>query len=666
MPIEQLSVYHSSALCAQTNGASHVLLTTQILSEKDERLFLRIPQMKHFVSLGRYDPQGRFDAFDKHGDKMHYEPHWIAPSFGNTESDVLHDTQFLLWEREDGRYGILLPLVDGHIRVSLSGTKEKGVCLVADGALSGNISSGTRLACTALGDDPFVLIQETMRDVRDALQTFELRENKQTPPYAKYLGWCTWDAFYTELDEQGVLDGLKSFQEGGIQPKFMILDDGWLDVENTQLKDFPACNKSFPHGLRSLIEKTKTEYGIELFAVWHAFVGYWWGLHADGALAQRYRLLKNSAYTPFGGWREKDPLNLIHPDDIQAFYEEFHAWLHAQGVDMVKVDGQSGLEWFTAALLDHAPTMATYQDALQTASHKYFKGNVLHCMSQSNDVAYNLKTSNAWRNSMDYYPKAPRAVQQAHVHQNAMNNIWSQQFCQPDWDMFQTHADHAEFHAMARAISGGPIYVSDHPNKQDFDLLARLCTKDGKALLCDAPALPARDSLFTDCWNEPSVLKIDNKCGTAAVIGLFHCSRQTDDVLRAHYSPADVSGQAEEYLCWQYGTKTLVRCHAQETFSVELEPATAALIWVQTLDRPIISFGLTDKYNAPASVQVIEQTQTSLCGEALDSGTYLAWTSSSPCSVTVNGQPTDFSYDQKSGTLIVHLVQKGTVTIELL
>ncbi|MCI18628.1 putative galactinol-sucrose galactosyltransferase 2-like, partial [Trifolium medium] len=56
----------------------------------------------------------------------------------------------------------------------------------------------------------------------------------------------------------------------------------------------------------------------------------------------------------------------------------------------------------------------------------------------------------------------------------------------------------AEYHAAARAISGGPIYVSDKPGRHNFDLLKKLVLPDGSVLRAQLPARPTLDSLFVD------------------------------------------------------------------------------------------------------------------------------------------------------------------------
>lgn len=91
----------------------------------------------------------------------------------------------------------------------------------------------------------------------------------QLPNILDYFGWCTWDAFYTDVSAEGVKLGLKryrvwfltllftcimvlircmmmatrnqnlfsdsrnlfcSLSEGGIPARFLIIDDGWQSV----------------------------------------------------------------------------------------------------------------------------------------------------------------------------------------------------------------------------------------------------------------------------------------------------------------------------------------------------------------------------------------------------------------------------------------------------
>ena len=80
----------------------------------------------------------------------------------------------------------------------------------------------------------------------------------------------------------------------------------------------------------------------------------------------------------------------------------------------------------------------------------------------------------------------------------AYNSLFLSHFGTPDWDMFQsTHPD-AELHAAARAISGGPVYVSDAPDAHSAALLRSLVLPDGSVLRCEHGAKPTRQSLFDD------------------------------------------------------------------------------------------------------------------------------------------------------------------------
>jgi raffinose synthase len=142
-------------------------------------------------------------------------------------------------------------------------------------------------------------------------------------------------------------------------------------------------------------------------------------------------------------------------------------------------------------------------------------------MSNGIDVAYQLEQTVVWRNSDDFFPKKTSAWQQLHVHTNAINNLWTGTFALPDWDMFQSHHRWADFHAAARALSGGPIYVCDKPGRQKFQILRRLASDNGRVWRCSGPALPAPESIFSDCRKEPALLKIHNRSANIGLIGLF-------------------------------------------------------------------------------------------------------------------------------------------------
>ncbi len=53
---------------------------------------------------------------------------------------------------------------------------------------------------------------------------------------------------------------------------------------------------------------------------------------------------------------------------------------------------------------------------------------------------------------------------------------------------------------MARAISGGAVYVSDKPGEHDFELLKALVLEDGSVLRALLPGRPTRDALFAGGW----------------------------------------------------------------------------------------------------------------------------------------------------------------------
>ena len=105
----------------------------------------------------------------------------------------------------------------------------------------------------------------------------------------------------------------------------------------------------------------------------------------------------------------------------------------------------------------------------------------------------------------------------------AVNSLFLAEIGIPDWDMFtSTHKD-AGMHAAARAVSGGPLYVSDRPGAHDPELLRKLVLPDGTQLRCSGAGRPTRDALFADPNTDGrSALKVWNVNAKTGVIAVFN------------------------------------------------------------------------------------------------------------------------------------------------
>lgn len=173
---------------------------------------------------------------------------WMAPSWPIQAGQVPIETQFMLVELPNKRYAVLLPLVDGSFRATLYGAAGRkpmprqlaGRIWEGIGdALSIRVESGDRnVRATGVENalfiagatDPYALLRFAFREVARRLGTFGVREDKPTPPLLRRFGWCTWDAFYSNVRPEGVMRGLEALAAGGTPAKFLILDDGWQSV----------------------------------------------------------------------------------------------------------------------------------------------------------------------------------------------------------------------------------------------------------------------------------------------------------------------------------------------------------------------------------------------------------------------------------------------------
>ncbi|RWW56546.1 hypothetical protein BHE74_00036729, partial [Ensete ventricosum] len=470
------------------------------------------PESRHVVPLGRLLGIRFMSIF-------RFKVWWTTQWVGNRGSDVEHETQILMLDHspQSGRpYVLLLPLIEGAFRASLQPGEEEYVDLCVESGSTRVRSSEFRSSLYMhAGDDPFALVKDAMRVVRSHLDTFKLLEEKTPPGIVDKFGWCTWDAFYLKVHPEGVWEGVKGLAEGGCPPGLVLIDDGWQSIshdddptdeegmnrtsageqmpcrlirfqENYKFRNYKSKRNDSASGtgMGAFVRDLKAAFGsVEHVYVWHALCGYWGGLRPR---------------TP-----GLPPAEVVKPrlsPGLQMTMEDL-------AVDKIVNNG--------VGLLAKA-----YYQGLTDSVKKHFGGNgVIASMEHCNDFMF-LGTHSIclgrvgddfWCTDPSGDPNGTFWLQGCHMVHCAYNSLWMGNFIHPDWDMFQSTHPCAAFHAASRAISGGPIYVSDSVGHHDFDLLKRMALPDGTILRCDHYALPTRDCLFEDPLHDgKTVLKIWN------------------------------------------------------------------------------------------------------------------------------------------------------------
>jgi len=618
---------------------------------------------------------GRVPALQRFTLCHRYEPYWMKPKAGTQVKDVPPETQFLLAELTNGKWLLCVPLLDDPFRFSLRGRGDQQLELLAETGDPYTVGQGGLALYVAHGSDPFELVERGAKRVAARLGTGRLRKEKSLPDFTDYFGWCTWDAFYQDVSAENVRAGLEQFARGGVEPRFLILDDGW---QSTQLKptgearqtDFKP-NQKFNGELRTTVNLAKNEFQVRTFLVWHTIIGYWGGV--DGEKLPGYGVVDQTRRFGEGIMAHAPKVNedwwgslvgLVSPDKIARFYDDFHSYLQSQGVDGVKVDSQALLEAISEGHGGRVRVTRAYRQALEKSVNAHFSGRLINCMSNGQETWYGSETSSLLRSSIDFFPRSPES-HGMHIYTNAQVGLWFGQFMHPDWDMFQSGHQWGDYHAAGRAISGGPVYVSDKPGAHDFELLRKLVCSDGTVLRCDGPAVPTADTLCTDPTLDDALLKIWNRNGKSGIIGLFNAKSDVGGQSAARpaavFKPADVPGLlGESFACYAHVAQSLSLRSSEQEQWLSLGPREFELYTIVPVDNGFAPVGLTDKFNSAGALANLTWTTDRVCELTLkDSGTFLAYAAQRPTSVQIGDLEVPFEFDESTHALRLSIAKPG-------
>jgi len=493
-------------------------------------------------------------------------------------------------------YAYLLPVSDAGARGYISWFEKGEFSVVLNRAAPGAWNSANAFAFSVSGN-PYRTVEAAYEAAFSAVGKLSaLRRSKKLPEVFRYLGWCSWNACWREPTEEKILAAYKTLLEKGVKPGFALIDDGWQDEVTGQwpgmrMKSLNPDARKFPKGFAEVARELK-RLGAKYVGLWHTLNVHWGGVARGSELAERWKGLLMEVNES------------LVPDPSKSFdlFKDWYTKLREWGFDFVKVDNQSFVGYTYAGRVPIEEAARKLHEGLEGAA--YINSlEVLNCMAQQPENAFNWFRSTVARNCVDYIVPHRKSRDKLHLYFNAYNALFMSQVVWPDWDMFQSHDPWALQQAVARAVSGGPVYLTDEPGKTVAEIAKPLAFSDGTLPLPDEPALPTEDVLMRDPYNEAVPLKVFTRVtvegvGRYGIVAAFNVNK--DDLpVRGRVEPLDAQLSSGKYAIYEYFSESLHEGSA----SFELEPMGVKLFTIAPAGTWFTPFGLKNVYIMPRAIE---------------------------------------------------------------
>ncbi len=530
---------------------------------------------------------------------------WCQPFFGADVEDIPADTVLLVLELEDG-FCALLPVVNDLCRTTL------------EAGLVARMSTWSDTACEGLalvyaqGCEPTALVRDCVKTALEIMKSpIPLREDRFFPEILEYLGWCTWDAMQIRVNETGILEKCREFREKNIPVKWAIIDDMWAEIRDfygktydsfddmvrmmhaSRLYSFGADPYRFPNGLDHCIRGVK-ELGLQV-GVWFPVKGYWAGLDPEGPTFRELEphLLRSNRDLWVANWEY---------GHAKAYFDYLMGSLKDAGADFVKVDNQGIFRTQYRGMAPIGQLARQFHDAMEDSAAEQFNSCMIDCMGMAPENVWSRKYSAVSRCSDDFLPEN-KAWFTKHVLQCAYNSLWQGQLHWCDWDMWWTDDGQAEKNALMRAVSGGPVYVSDQLQRSRGEVLRPLVMDDGRVLRCDRPGMPTADCVTVDPTVSGRAMKVQNMAGSHGIMAVLNLDGQERPVI-TEISPEQIPGlRSGEYAVYEHFSGSLRMLKPGEHFELTLRDGNDYRLFIfAPVTNGEAYLGWTEKFISPKTI----------------------------------------------------------------
>lgn len=581
----------------------------------------------YWAAFQKYDPMGKTTGGWPNGTNR------VQPLRITQFRDLVPGGIFLLLRLANGEHFAVLPLTGPQTAAWLSAENDALVLNVGTlGTAPLEESGDVPLYAWARHADPYQACRDVWQiAVQSPLigRSTRLREEKTYPPLFEYLGWCSWEEYKQNISETVLIAAVRAIEASNVPIRYVLVDDGHVDAADQQLRSLAPDPVKFPEGWANLLAARDVQK-IKWMGLWLNFNGYWRGVHPQNALGAAL----NQHLAP-----SKSGAALLPRADFLdslAFYEALIGAARKAGFDFVKVDNQANNFALYRGLEQPVVCATNNAQALEAACARHLDG-LINCMAQGTPCIFNTRLSSVTRCSEDYLVgDAARA--RRHLHNSYGNIPWLGQTVWGDHDMFHSN-DPASgpLMAVSKALSGGPVCLSDAPAAFDENNIWPLCFEDGRILRPLAPAAPLPDSLFSDPFADGKPYRaVAPLAGRAAAVVAYNLSEPVVPVGGAitaeDYRHAgamlpggpvlwDVPAEGLVLYLWEEGQARRL----DEPYPYTLPTFAHLFVLLCPVQQGWAVIGRTDKFLSPVAIEVIDATETELILRMAEAGPLAVW-----------------------------------------
>ncbi len=474
-----------------------------------------------------------------------------------------------------------------------------------------------------------------------------MRENKEYPGLFRYLGWCSWEEYRMDINEQVLVSAHDNIVKSGIPVRYMLIDDGhqyrdpgdrWSD---NKIRSFAPDTVKFPNGWQPLISRKNKDH-VRWMGLWHSFNADWRGISRQNVFGEELQ----ECFREFPRNTVSDePFYFIEPgrECAEKFYGAMIGSIRDHGFDFAKIDAQSVNLRVYENTENAVEASVTNSRVMEEKVNEMLDG-LINCMYQNVACIFNTRYSSVARASIDYkVGDFPRA--RLHTWQSYSNTLWLGQTVWGDHDMFHSNDPvSGRLLAVSKAMSAAPVYLSDAPENFVPSSIWPLCYTDGRLVRPIAPAFPVLRSVFLDPMKnkKPYLVVAPLANRTAAVVAYNFYDSEEPVTIKGKILPEDYTcapGMIQPYPGpWDIPAEGLIAYDwelqearmLEDGYPFELTGFSDKLVHLIPVRRGWAPVGLIKKYLSPATLQIIECTAGKLVIELQESGPFAVYSDREP------------------------------------